>query len=77
MTLNDLFESKLSDLVARGYQDLSDDNSRSSLQGIRKSRLTLKQIGQLRRWTDLRNAEHKLKMAQLRNQYRYIPPKGL
>lgn len=77
MTLNELFESKLSNLVARGYQDLSDDNSRAKSSDLRKSRLTLKQIGQLRRWLDLRNAEHKIKMGQLRRQYRYIPPKGL
>lgn len=60
-----------------GYQMVSDDHSLPDWDGVRRSRLTLKQIRRLRQMNDCREAERLKKAAFLRDIYRYIPPKGL
>lgn len=67
MKLNEVWEKQPS-----SFQDLGDDNSRTKLQQLRKTRLTLKQIKKLRLMNDLRNAEHKEKLNFLRRMYQ--PP---
>lgn len=54
------------------YQDLQDDNSRTKLHQLRKTRLTLKQIKKLRLMNDIRNAEHAEKLGFVRRMY--APP---
>lgn len=54
------------------YQDLGDDNSRTKLHQMRKTRLTLKQIKKLRLMNDIRNAEAKEKLEFVRRMYQ--PP---
>lgn len=51
------------------YQDLEDDNSRTKMYEIRKTRLTLKQIKKMRLLNDIRNAEHKEKLEFIRKMY--------
>lgn len=77
MLLTELFNPHLNDLIKQSYHSLNDDNSKPSLGGLRQTRLTLGQIRRLRMMTDARNLERMAKLAQLRKQYVYIPPKGL
>lgn len=51
------------------YQDIGDDNSKTKLHQLRKTRLTLKQIKKLRLMNDIRNAEHKEKLGFIRRMY--------
>ena len=51
------------------YQDLSQDNSQTQLGDLRKSRLTLRQLGKLRKMNDVRTYEYKEKLKQIRTQY--------
>lgn len=76
MLLLELTNKQIHDIVASSYQSLKHDHSKNSLGGLRQTKLTLAQIKQLRTWTDARNAERQIKLAHLRKQYRYIPPKG-
>lgn len=54
------------------YQDISDDNSRTKLHQLRKTRLTLKQLTKLRLMNDIRNAERLEKLQFVRRMYQ--PP---
>ena len=67
MILNELYDRSPS-----AYQDLSQDNSQPTLKDLRKTRLTLRQIKKLRELSDVRSAEYKEKLVQLRQQY--APP---
>lgn len=67
MNLNEMF-----DRPPAGFYNGADDNSTPKLESLRKSRLTLKQIKKLRRMNDLRNIEHREKLAQVRKMYQ--PP---
>lgn len=69
-------QTRITDCVRRGYQNIKQDNSRTSLGGLRKTRLTLAQLRHLRVWTDARNADYRYKIEHLRKQYVFIPPKG-
>jgi len=67
MILHELYDRSPS-----AYQDLSQDNSQPTLKDLRKTRLTLRQIKKLRELSDVRSAEYKEKLVQIRNQY--APP---
>lgn len=54
------------------YQDLSQDNSQPTLDDLRKTRLTLKQLNKLRKMNDIRAIEFKEKIKLVRQQYQ--PP---
>lgn len=67
MKLQEMWEKSPS-----AYQDLSQDNSATQLDNLRKTRLTLKQLGKLRQLQDIRAVEYKEKLKQVRIQY--APP---
>jgi hypothetical protein len=77
MLLNELWDPHLNDLIKRSYQSLKHDNSAPNLASLRKTRLTLSQIKQLRMMNDARNLETLEKRAFLRKIYKFIPSKGL
>lgn len=54
------------------YQDLKQDNSQLQLGDLRKSHLTLRQLGKLRKMNDIRTVEYKEKLKLVRQQY--APP---
>ena len=56
MILNELYERS-----PGAYQDLSQDNSQTTLQSLRKTRLTLRQINKLRQMNSIRDFEFKEK----------------
>ena len=55
-----------------GYQDVSQDNTQTQLGQLRKTRLTLRQIGKLRKMNDVRALEYKEKLKLIKQQY--APP---
>ena len=67
MILNELYNRS-----PEAYQDVSQDNSQPSLGNLRKTRLTLRQLGKLRQMNDVRNFEYKEKLKDIRKQY--APP---
>ena len=67
MILNELYQKE-----PGAYQDLSQDNSQTTLKSLRKTRLTLRQINKLRQMNDVRNYEYKEKLKQVKKQY--APP---
>jgi len=64
MILNELY-----DPAEEGYQDQEDDKSRVTLDDLRKTKLTLRQINKLRRLNDIRNYEKKEKIVLIKQQY--------
>jgi len=64
MILNELYHKSPS-----AYQDLSQDNSQTTLNGLRKTRLTLRQLNKLRQMNDVRNYEYKEKLKDISKQY--------
>ena len=52
-----------------GYQEVDQDNSRPTWKNSRKTKLTLKQIRQLRRMLDVRNYEAQIHLKKVRKQY--------
>lgn len=68
MILNELY-----DRSPEAYQDLSQDNSQTRLNSLRKTRLTLRQINKLRQMNDVRNYEYKEKLKDIRKQYGAAP----
>ena len=64
MILNELYQKE-----PGAYQDLSQDNSQTTLKSLRKTRLTLRQINKLRQMNDVRNYEYKEKLKNVRKQY--------
>ena len=69
MILNELY-----DRSPGAYQDLSQDNSQTTLDSLRKTRLTLRQINKLRQMNDVRNYEYKEKLKNIRKQYAQPAP---
>jgi hypothetical protein len=67
MILNELYQRS-----PAAYQDLSQDNSQTTIKDMRKTRLTLRQIRKLREINDARQAEFKDKLKLVRLQY--APP---
>jgi len=55
------------------YQDLSQDQSVEKLHDLRKTRLTLAQISQLRKMNDQRNVEYTEQITKVRKQYGAAP----
>jgi hypothetical protein len=68
MILNELYERSPS-----AYQDLSQDNSQTTAQSLRKTRLTLRQLNKLRQMNDIRGVEYKEKLKNIRKQYAPAP----
>jgi hypothetical protein len=64
MILNELYDRSPS-----AYQDLSQDNSQTTLNSLRKTRLTLRQINKLRQMNSVRESEYKEKLKNVRKQY--------
>lgn len=67
MRLTEMFDKQ-----PQAYQDLGDDNSQITLNDLRKTRLTLRQLNKLRRMNDVRAYEQKEKLKLVRTQY--APP---
>ena len=67
MILLELYERE-----PEAYQDLSQDNTQPTRDQLRKTRLTLRQIGKLRKMNDIRQVEFRDKLKYLRTQY--APP---
>lgn len=67
MLLTEVFEKQ-----PEAYQDLAADNSQISINDLRKTRLTLRQLNKLRQMTDVRNYEYKQKLERIQQQY--APP---
>jgi hypothetical protein len=74
MILREFFDTE-----PQAYQDLSQDNSQVSINDLRKTRLTLRQLNKLRRMNDVRAVEYKSKLGQIRKQYAPAPtaPPGI
>jgi hypothetical protein len=64
MILNELYDKS-----PAAYQDLSADNSQTTLDSLRKTRLTLRQINKLRQMNSVREFEFKEKLKDIRKQY--------
>lgn len=52
-----------------GYQDLSKDQSQQKVEDLRKTRLTLLQINQLRKMNDQRQIEFKENLQKIQTMY--------
>jgi hypothetical protein len=68
-----MFLSEIYQRSPEAYQDLSQDNSQTSLESLRKTRLTLRQINKLRQMNDIRQIEYKEKLSLVRRQYAPAP----
>lgn len=64
MHLTEMFDPPIA-----GYQDIKNDNSRPMWKMSRKTKLTLKQLRQLRKMLDVRNFEKKEYLKKVREQY--------
>lgn len=64
MLLTEMFNDQTS-----GYQELDKDDSVAKLKDLRKTRLTLAQINQLRKMNDQRTVEHNQQLIKVRKQY--------
>lgn len=71
MLLNEMWSS-----TPQPYQDVENDNSQPRLGQIRKTRLTLSQIRQLRQLNDIRVVEYEEKMVDLKKQYGTVAQEG-
>jgi hypothetical protein len=72
MLLNEFADAELIKKAPDAYQDLSSDNSQLSINDMRKTRLTLRQLNKLRKMNDIRAVEYKEKLKLVRQQY--APP---
>jgi len=64
MMLNEMFQE-----YRKGYQDLEKDKSQNKIEDLRKTRLTLMQINQLRKMNDQRTVEFKEDLKKVQAQY--------
>ena len=64
MILQEMFSDQNSE-----FQDLSKDGSQQKMTDLRKTRLTLAQINQLRRMNDQRSMEYIEEISRVRKQY--------
>lgn len=53
----------------KGYQELSSDKSQQKIEDLRKTRLTLAQINQIRKMNDQRTLEQKEKLERVKLMY--------
>jgi hypothetical protein len=67
-----MFLSEIYQRSPGAYQDISQDNSQTTLQSLRKTRLTLRMLNNLRRAGDAREKEKKDELALVRKMY--APP---
>lgn len=65
MLLNELYDHAIP-----GYQDDQADNSRPKWHELRKTKLTLKQLRQLRKMVDVREYERHLNLKKIQKQYK-------
>jgi len=70
MLLNEIWDQY------KGYWTPNNDNSSPFLGDLRKTRLTLKQIRELRILCDMRKADRQQKLKKLHRQYGSVPPKS-
>lgn len=68
-----MFLSEIYQRSPKSYQDISQDNSQTDLESLRKTRLTLRQINKLRQMNDIRSLEYKEKLDLIRRQYAPAP----
>lgn len=73
MLIREIVSEDISSAKALGYWVPQDDNSRTQLGDLRKTRLLLKDIRRLRKMVDARHAEKVRKSAFLRNIYKWVP----
>lgn len=71
MLLSEMWQS-----VPQEYQNIEDDNSQTRINQLRKTKLTLSQIRQLRQLNDIRTVEYTDKMEDLKKQYGTVAPQG-
>lgn len=64
MFLNEMFAE-----YKKGYQELSNDQSQQKIEDLRKTRLTLAQINQIRKMNDQRTLEQKEKLERVKLMY--------
>lgn len=69
-----MFLNEVYDEYKKGYQDLSKDKSQNKIEDLRKTRLTLAQINQLRKMNDQRSVEFKEQMEKVKIMYAAPPP---
>ena len=69
MLVNEMFGEYKS-----GYQDLSKDKSQNKIEDLRKTKLTLAQINQLRKMNDQRAVEFKEQMEKVKIMSAAPPP---
>ena len=71
-----MFLSEMFNANNGAFQDLSQDNSVEKPKDLRKTRLTLAQINQLRKMNDQRTVEYVEQMKMVRTQYGAPPAAG-
>ena len=64
MFLNEMFAE-----YKKGYQELSNDKSQQKVEDLRKTRLTLAQINQIRKMNDQRTIEQKEHLEKVKTMY--------
>ena len=64
MFLNEMFAE-----YKKGYQELSNDQSQQKIGDLRKTRLTLAQINQIRKMNDQRTLEQKEHLEKVKQMY--------
>jgi hypothetical protein len=64
-----MFLSEMFDEYKKGYQSLENDKSQQKVEDLRKTRLTLAQINQLRKMNDQRTIEFKENLQKIKLMY--------
>jgi hypothetical protein len=64
-----MFLSEMFDEYKKGYQSLENDKSQQKVEDLRKTRLTLAQINQLRKMNDQRTLEFKENLQKIKLMY--------
>jgi organic radical activating enzyme len=64
-----MFLSEMFDEYKKGYQSLENDKSQQKIEDLRKTRLTLAQINQLRKMNDQRSLEFKENLQKVKLMY--------
>jgi hypothetical protein len=64
-----MFLSEMFNEYKKGYQTLSNDKSQNKIEDLRKTKLTLAQINQLRKMNDQRTLEYKENLEKVKTMY--------
>lgn len=64
-----MFLSEMFNEYKKGYQTLSKDKSQNKIEDLRKTKLTLAQINQLRKMNDQRTLEYKENLEKVKLMY--------